>query len=166
MLKWTCAFIFPTTTLQLHEIWKYIISFTRWYFPRWARSAKRVYTAFTLFTYMNLCTAMQQCNCSICTSEVVQCIEVLHCMGTAKALQLRCTSIWEGSEWRLFCSVFQVTQAIVFHSALGSTWQLWNYIKHLCLMEAAVEAQFFIPLTPRFAWFFFNNFWFQCHNRN
>ena len=31
-------------------------------------------------------TAMQQCSCSICTSEVVQCIEVLDCTGTANAL--------------------------------------------------------------------------------
>ncbi len=29
-----------------------------------------------------------------CTSEVVQCIEVLHCTGTANALHLHCTSIW------------------------------------------------------------------------
>ncbi len=44
-------------------------------------------------------TAMQQCSCSICTSEVVQCIEVLHCTGTVNALHLRCTSIWDISNW-------------------------------------------------------------------
>ncbi len=42
-------------------------------------------------------TAMQQCSCSVCTSEVVQCIEELHCTGTANALHLRCTLIWEGT---------------------------------------------------------------------
>ena len=37
---------------------------------------------------------MQQCACSICTSEGLQCIEVLHCNGTANALQMHCISIW------------------------------------------------------------------------
>ena len=32
--------------------------------------------------------------CSICTLEVLQCTEVLHCSGTANALQVHCISIW------------------------------------------------------------------------
>ncbi len=42
-----------------------------------------------------------------CTSEIVQCIEVLHCTGTANALHLRCTSIWV-CKWMVYQFSFYV----------------------------------------------------------
>ena len=47
-------------------------------------------------TLLLKCIALHsQVHCTLpCTSEFVQCMEVLHCTGTANALHWRCTSIW------------------------------------------------------------------------